>query len=344
MLDWTSRPCTSPSCFRSSHYAFPSPAKVVIHGSGCATCQRGQRCSFRVWEQLLGKAVKESWWRRDLALTLRGAALAHGDIRCLDPLHCTEFRVSYHVCVGLQQLLGDAARGSSTGARPPPSEWIGVLHERGLPAQPASGETSGSKWQGDDEWCKGMVCLCSLALPPPSTCAEGRFSMLVPSLSHLPPGTGGSKAVTRTHQPILPTLWCLLLSLCPAADRWKDTGNRMQAKELKPLVGILILFLCLAAPALRWKDTGNRMRAKEPGGWWTGYVLLVNAHRWLNQSVTNRFHWWHHLTLIAPDNMSRASKGLVLFFVGAGLNDHGRGDWSYHIPKDSDVFIRVAAP
>ncbi|CAI5973615.1 unnamed protein product [Closterium sp. NIES-65] len=111
MLDWTSRPCTSPSCFRSSHYAFPSPAKVVIHGSGCATCQRGQRCSFRVWEQLLGKAVKESWWRRDLALTLRGAALAHGDIRCLDPLHCTEFRVSYHVCVGLQQLLGDAARG-----------------------------------------------------------------------------------------------------------------------------------------------------------------------------------------------------------------------------------------
>ncbi|CAI7776032.1 unnamed protein product [Closterium sp. NIES-54] len=79
---------------------------------------------------------------------------------------------------------------------------------------------------------------------------------------------------------------------------WKDTGNRMQAKELKPLVGILILFLCLAAPALRWKDTGNRMRAKEPGGWWTGYVLLVNTHRWLNRSVTNRFHWWHHLTLI----------------------------------------------
>ncbi|CAI5951393.1 unnamed protein product, partial [Closterium sp. NIES-64] len=120
--------------------------------------------------------------------------------------------------------------GSSTGARPPPSEWIGVLHERGLPAQPASGETSGSKWQGDDEWCKGM---------------------------HDANGTGGSKAVTRTHQPILPTLWCLLLSLCPAADRWKDTGNRMQAKELKPLVGILILFLCLAAPALRWKDTGS---------------------------------------------------------------------------------------
>ncbi|CAI7862356.1 unnamed protein product [Closterium sp. NIES-54] len=42
--------------------------------------------------------------------------------------------------------------------------------------------------------------------------------------------------------------------------------------------------------------------------------------------------------------MSRASKGLVLFFVGAGWNDHGRGDWSYHIPKDTDVFIRVAAP
>ncbi|CAI5511761.1 unnamed protein product, partial [Closterium sp. Naga37s-1] len=94
----------------------------------------------------------------------------------------------------------------------------------------------------------------------------------------------------------------------------------------------------------RWKDTGNRMRAKEPGGWWTGYVLLVNTHRWLNESVTNRFSWWHHVTLIAPDNMAKASKGLVLLFVGAGWTDHGGDDWSYHIPKDSDVFIRVAAP
>ncbi|CAI5529551.1 unnamed protein product, partial [Closterium sp. Naga37s-1] len=81
----------------------PSPSGVVIHGSGCATCMRGQRCSFRVsvraparWARVL-KAGKESWWKRDLALTLRGKALAHGDIRCLDPPHCTEFRVSYRV-------------------------------------------------------------------------------------------------------------------------------------------------------------------------------------------------------------------------------------------------------
>ncbi|CAI5958018.1 unnamed protein product [Closterium sp. NIES-64] len=93
-----------------------------------------------------------------------------------------------------------------------------------------------------------------------------------------------------------------------------------------------------------WKDTGNRMRAKEAGGWWTGYVLLVNAHRWLNQTVTNRFLWWHHLTLIAPDNMPNASKGLVLFFIGAGWSDDGKDDSGYHVPKASAVFIRVAAP
>ncbi|CAI5503950.1 unnamed protein product, partial [Closterium sp. Naga37s-1] len=93
-----------------------------------------------------------------------------------------------------------------------------------------------------------------------------------------------------------------------------------------------------------WKDTGNRMRAKEPGGWWTGYVLLVRTQRWLNQSVTNRFYWWHHVTLIVPDNLSSASKGLVLLFVGAGWNDHGRDDRRYTIPDTTDVYIHVAAP
>ncbi|CAI7771249.1 unnamed protein product, partial [Closterium sp. NIES-54] len=89
-------------CWTSSgDYSSPSPSGVVIHGPGCATCLRGQRCSFRVsvrvpahWAHVL-KA--ESWWKRDLTLTLRGSALAHGDIRCLDPPHCTEFRVSYRV-------------------------------------------------------------------------------------------------------------------------------------------------------------------------------------------------------------------------------------------------------
>ncbi|GJP44518.1 hypothetical protein CLOM_g3906 [Closterium sp. NIES-68] len=91
-------------CWTSSgDYASPSPSGVVIHGAGCATCLRGQRCSFRVsvraparWAQVLD-TEKESWWKRDLTLTLRGAALAHGDIRCLDPPHCTELRVSYRV-------------------------------------------------------------------------------------------------------------------------------------------------------------------------------------------------------------------------------------------------------
>ncbi|GJP30529.1 hypothetical protein CLOM_g3789 [Closterium sp. NIES-68] len=86
------------------------------------------------------------------------------------------------------------------------------------------------------------------------------------------------------------------------------------------------------------------MRAKERGGWWTGYVLRVTTQRWLNESVTDRSVWWHYLSLIAPDHMRNASKGLVLFFVGAGWSEHGRGERAYHVPKTNDVFIRLAAP
>ncbi|CAI5973622.1 unnamed protein product, partial [Closterium sp. NIES-65] len=45
-----------------------------------------------------------------------------------------------------------------------------------------------------------------------------------------------------------------------------------------------------------------------------------------------------------PDNLSSASKGLVLLFVGAGWNDHGRDDRRYTIPDTTDVYIHVAAP
>ncbi|CAI5529486.1 unnamed protein product [Closterium sp. Naga37s-1] len=104
IFDGSVAPLRRRVCWTSSgDYSSTSPSGVVIHGSGCATCLRGQRCSFRVsvraparWAHVL-EADKESWWKRDLALTLRGIALAHGDIRCLDPPHCTEFRVSYRV-------------------------------------------------------------------------------------------------------------------------------------------------------------------------------------------------------------------------------------------------------
>ncbi|CAI7875533.1 unnamed protein product [Closterium sp. NIES-54] len=104
IFDGSVAPLRRRVCWTSSgDYFSTSPSGVVIHGSGCATCLRGQRCSFRVsvraparWAHVL-EADKESWWKRDLALTLRGIALAHGDIRCLDPPHCTEFRVSYRV-------------------------------------------------------------------------------------------------------------------------------------------------------------------------------------------------------------------------------------------------------
>ncbi|CAI5459338.1 unnamed protein product [Closterium sp. Yama58-4] len=104
---------------------------------------------------------------------------------------------------------------------------------------------------------------------------------------------------------------------------------------------------------LLWKDTGNRMRAKEPGGWWTGISCASSMHLScfsilsfsLSQEPDNMATASKGLVLFfAPDDMHNAHKGLVLFFVGAGLNDHGGEDWSYHIPKDTDVFIRVAAP
>ncbi|CAI5471159.1 unnamed protein product [Closterium sp. Yama58-4] len=71
--------------------------------------------------------------------------------------------------------------------------------------------------------------------------------------------------------------------------------------------------MVLLPAAGRWKDTGNRMRAKEAGGWWTGYVLLVNTHRWLNEAVTNRFSWWHHLTLIVSKQRMRFSQIQIVF-------------------------------
>ncbi|CAI5534800.1 unnamed protein product [Closterium sp. Naga37s-1] len=90
----------------------------------------------------------------------------------------------------------------------------------------------------------------------------------------------------------------------------------------------------------RWKDTGQRMRGREKGGRWTGYILEVTLHRWLNRSATNRHVWWHFMTLMAPDRMSRAHKGVVLFFVGAG--------WSMHnkllLPNKDEGFFRLAAP
>ncbi|CAI5460139.1 unnamed protein product [Closterium sp. Yama58-4] len=99
-------------------------------------------------------------------------------------------------------------------------------------------------------------------------------------------------------------------------------------------------YVYTADPEFRWEDTGNRMRAKEGGGWWTGYVLKVYTHQWLNRTVTNRYKWWHWLILMAPDRMHNAHKGLVLFFVGAGLNPVNQ----VHIPGADEIFIHLAAP
>ncbi|CAI7744179.1 unnamed protein product [Closterium sp. NIES-53] len=92
-------------CWTSSG-EYESPSGVIIHGSGCSACLRGQRCSFLVsirppahWiaPEQADKGSKHTWWQRDLSLLLRGPALAHGDVRCLDPPSCTELSVSYRV-------------------------------------------------------------------------------------------------------------------------------------------------------------------------------------------------------------------------------------------------------
>ncbi|GJP53826.1 hypothetical protein CLOM_g12959 [Closterium sp. NIES-68] len=111
-------------CWTSSG-DYSSPSGVVVHGPGCASCLRGQRCSFLVsisppahWiepgqadrAQQDGQAdggnsssssgsssSKHTWWQKDLTLLLRGPALAHGDVRCLDPPSCLDLSVSYRV-------------------------------------------------------------------------------------------------------------------------------------------------------------------------------------------------------------------------------------------------------
>ncbi|GJP56360.1 hypothetical protein CLOM_g15417 [Closterium sp. NIES-68] len=42
--------------------------------------------------------------------------------------------------------------------------------------------------------------------------------------------------------------------------------------------------------------------------------------------------------------MPSASRGLVLFFIGAGRDVHVTGVDHYYVPKKTDVFIRLAAP
>ncbi|CAI5503951.1 unnamed protein product, partial [Closterium sp. Naga37s-1] len=89
-----------------------------------------------------------------------------------------------------------------------------------------------------------------------------------------------------------------------------------------------------------WEDSANRMRDKAPKGWWTGYILRVTTHLWFNKTVSTRFRWWHWMTVIAPDDMHNAHKGLVLFVIGSG--------WSplyYHHMVDKDeMFTAAFAP
>ncbi|CAI7738984.1 unnamed protein product [Closterium sp. NIES-54] len=89
-----------------------------------------------------------------------------------------------------------------------------------------------------------------------------------------------------------------------------------------------------------WEDSANRMRDKAPKGWWTGYILRVTTHRWFNRTVTNRIQWWHWMTVIAPDDMQNAHKGLVLLVIGSG--------WSqfhyHHVPDKHEMFTAAFAP
>ncbi|GJP56449.1 hypothetical protein CLOM_g15512 [Closterium sp. NIES-68] len=43
------------------------------------------------------QARKRSWWKRELTVTMRGAASGAGDVRCLDPPRCREMSVAYRL-------------------------------------------------------------------------------------------------------------------------------------------------------------------------------------------------------------------------------------------------------
>ncbi|CAI5515732.1 unnamed protein product [Closterium sp. Naga37s-1] len=99
-------------CWTSSgDYSSPSPAGVTIHGRGCSTCIRGQRCSFRLsvraparWAEGVLHAGKRGWWKRDVTVTMRGPAMGAGNVRCLDPPRCREMRVTYRLWDGGEYL------------------------------------------------------------------------------------------------------------------------------------------------------------------------------------------------------------------------------------------------
>ncbi|GJP77003.1 hypothetical protein CLOP_g7441 [Closterium sp. NIES-67] len=85
-------------------YTSPSPPGVTIHGRDCTSCRRGELCAFRVsvrapahWAEEVLQARKRSWWKRELTVTMRGAASGAGDVRCLDPPRCREMSVAYRL-------------------------------------------------------------------------------------------------------------------------------------------------------------------------------------------------------------------------------------------------------
>ncbi|CAI7927000.1 unnamed protein product, partial [Closterium sp. NIES-54] len=77
------------------------PPGVVVGGRGCARCVRGRECGMRVWINAPATWVQiypnASWWKKDMTLILKGPALSHGDVRCLDPPACSQLDLTYRL-------------------------------------------------------------------------------------------------------------------------------------------------------------------------------------------------------------------------------------------------------
>ncbi|CAI6003839.1 unnamed protein product [Closterium sp. NIES-64] len=77
------------------------PPGVVVGGRGCARCVRGRDCGMRVWINAPATWVQiypnASWWKKDMTLILKGPALSHGDVRCLDPPACSQLDLTYRL-------------------------------------------------------------------------------------------------------------------------------------------------------------------------------------------------------------------------------------------------------
>ncbi|GJP56696.1 hypothetical protein CLOM_g15751 [Closterium sp. NIES-68] len=105
--------------------------------------ESGELCAFRVsvrapahWAEEVLQARKRSWWKRELTVTMRGAASGAGDVRCLDPPRCREMSVAYRLWDVGEYFSSSRSLASGATADYPAPQSDQISPEKPTPSLP----------------------------------------------------------------------------------------------------------------------------------------------------------------------------------------------------------------